>query len=85
MRRTRHALPLFLAGLTLGIANCAIAEGKPTVVRVVKAGAGYELRRDGKAYFIKGGGGDGSLEALAEAGRELGADLGGREGRQGAG
>ena len=34
----------------------------------MKAGEGFELHRDGKAYFIKGGGGDGSLKVLAEAG-----------------
>ena len=55
------------------------ASGKgPSVVRVVKAGDGYRLTRDGKPYVIKGAGGDGPLEALAAAGgnslRTWGAD-----------
>lgn len=46
----------------------ADSSGKPAVVRVVAEGEGFRLERDGKPYFIKGGGGDGPLKALAEAG-----------------
>ena len=38
------------------------------VVRVEKAADGFTLTRDGKPYFIKGGGGDGPMKALADAG-----------------
>ncbi len=34
------------------------------VVKVVKIGSGYQLLRDGKPYFIKGAGGDGSKAML---------------------
>jgi hypothetical protein len=52
--------------------------GKPSVVKVVKTAGGWQLLRDGKPYFIKGAGGDGSRKALAAAGgnsvRTWGAD-----------
>lgn len=51
---------------------------KPVPVRVERSGSGYTLLRGGKPYVIKGGGGDGSLKLLAEAGgnstRTWGAD-----------
>src|SRR5689334_15457135 len=41
----------------------------PVRVQVVKADAGgWQLLRDGKPYFIKGGGGGGSKECLARLG-----------------
>ena len=69
-----RAWPLvLLTGLVV-----AEAKGAATVVRVVAAEGGFQLNRDGRPYFIKGGGGNGSLEALAEAGgnslRTWGAD-----------
>jgi hypothetical protein len=61
-------------------ANSAEKE-TPSVVQLVKTSAGYQLLRDGKPYFIKGAGGDGSLAELAEAGgnslRTWGADKAG--------
>ena len=56
---------LYVFGLIAGgVAVASIAgegEGhKPSLVRLVKAEGGYQLLRDGKPYFIKGAGGDGS-------------------------
>ncbi len=75
MRRSRTPRPLPLrAILAVAFAFAALGRagaepgGKPAVVRVVKVGDGFELQRDGKPFFIKGGGGDGSFKVLAEAG-----------------
>lgn len=50
----------------------------PVTVRVVKTASGYQLQRDGKPYFIKGVGGDGSKTLLRACGgnsfRTWGAD-----------
>ena len=46
----------------------AIGQRKPTVVRVQKDEAGYQLLRDGRPYTIKGGGGRVYLESLKDAG-----------------
>lgn len=40
----------------------------PVDVKLVRSGAGWQLLRGGKPYFVKGAGGDGSLQALAAAG-----------------
>jgi hypothetical protein len=65
-----------LTGTTPALA--APAKEKPAVVRVVKAGGGWQLLRNAKPYFIKGAGGDGSRALLARAGgnsiRTWGAD-----------
>ena len=45
-----------------------IAEGKPSIVKLVKNDAGYQLLKNGQPYFIKGGGGEGSLSLLAASG-----------------
>jgi hypothetical protein len=54
------------------------AEQKPIPVRLEHTNQGYQLLRDGKPYFIRGAGGDGSLAMLAKAGgnslRTWGAD-----------
>src|SRR5437867_2576833 len=59
-------------------AAMAAVPSQPSLVQVVRADGGYRLLRDGTPYFIKGAGGDGSLEALAAAGgnsvRTWGAD-----------
>jgi hypothetical protein len=41
---------------------------KPSVVRIIKTDAGFELQRDGEPYLIKGAGGDGPRKLLAAAG-----------------
>jgi hypothetical protein len=41
---------------------------KPSVVRLVKTDEGFQLLRNGKPYFIKGAGGDGSRQVLVKAG-----------------
>lgn len=54
------------------------AEQRQVVVRLKRTANGYHLLRDGKPYFIRGAGGDGSLELLARCGgnsiRTWGAD-----------
>lgn len=60
------------------IAMASAAERGAIPVRLEKTDEGYRLLRDGKPYFIKGVGGDGSLELLAKCGgnsvRTWGAD-----------
>src|SRR5260370_912535 len=58
----------FLCPLVLIALTVPAVRGKPSVVRVVKGENGYRLLRDGKPYFIKGVGGDGSRKTLAAAG-----------------
>ncbi len=52
--------------------------GTPSVVRLEKTDQGFQLLRNGKPYFIKGAGGDGSRKLLVTAGgnsvRTWGAD-----------
>ena len=59
-------IAVYAAGITLGIAPRAM--GKATETRLVKQGASFQLLRDGKPYFIKGVGGDGSKVLLKELG-----------------
>lgn len=51
---------------------------KPSVVKVVKAGGGFQLLRNGRPYVVKGAGGDGSKTLLRSCGgnsfRTWGAD-----------
>lgn len=54
------------AGMSLVLAPRAI--GKATETRLVKQGQNFQLLRDGKPYFIKGVGGDGSKVLLKEFG-----------------
>ena len=66
--RRIQSLSRGMLGLLL-IAHGTLAHaGGPSVVRVVGAGGGWSLSRDGSPYFIKGAGGGGSPKALAEAG-----------------
>lgn len=69
---------LLLAALA-GSCPVAAAEGEHAVpVRVRKTDAGWQLLRDGKPFFIKGVGGNGSMQLLAACGgnsvRTWGAD-----------
>ena len=50
------------------VVGTAVGETAPVPVRVERASNGWQLLRDGKPYFIKGGGGDGSKEVLARLG-----------------
>ena len=56
----------------------AAAGTQPIAVKLAKTNTGFQLLRQGKPYFIKGAGGDGSKEALHAAGgnswRTWGAD-----------
>jgi hypothetical protein len=58
--------------------RCGGAESSAVPVRLERASQGYQLLRDGKPYFIRGAGGDGSLALLARSGgnsvRTWGAD-----------
>jgi len=45
-----------------------VAVAEPIPVRLQRQGEGFQLLRDGKPYFIKGGGGSGSPELLAKCG-----------------
>jgi hypothetical protein len=70
------SLTLF-AGL-LFVLPCLADDPKPHTVHIEKTSTGYQLIRNGKPYFIKGAGGDGSRELLAKLGgnsiRTWGAD-----------
>jgi len=51
------------------IAVAVRAEAQPVRVEVTKSDAGaWQLLRDGKPYFVRGGGGNGSKEVLAKLG-----------------
>ncbi len=57
---------------------CGPAVAAPVKVELQRAGDGWELRRDGKPFFVKGAGGTNRLDLLAAAGansvRTWGAD-----------
>ena len=56
----------------------AAQAGKPSIVKLVKTDAGYQLTRGGQPFFIQGAGGSGPTDLLAKAGgnsiRTWGAD-----------
>lgn len=81
VRRTIRGSSYLLAIVTListTVGWSGAAEQKPIAVRLKRTSQGYQLLRDGKPYFIRGAGGDGSLVLLAKAGgnsiRTWGAD-----------
>ena len=57
-----------LVATFLGAGPAAGADHGPTAVKIARADGGDRLLRGGTPYFIKGAGGDGSMEALAGAG-----------------
>ncbi len=65
MRHCVTSRTLLLAGF-FGLWNSAMADAIPVELRQTESG--WELLRGGEPYFIKGAGGEHSLEALAEAG-----------------
>src|ERR1039457_7463494 len=75
---------LVLTGLLIATAlsgplqNTTLADDTPVRVEVVKTAGGWQLLRGGKPYFIKGVGGDGPKQWLAQYGgntfRTWGAD-----------
>jgi len=75
LRTTAHALVLSSACLVLWPASAA-AKAVPVELRQTEHG--WQLLRGGEPYFIRGAGGDGSIEQLAAAGansvRTWGAD-----------
>ena len=73
------AAAVFLAILApIALHAAAPSAAKPSVVKVVKTTNGFQLLRNGKAYFVKGAGGDGSQALLRDCGgnslRTWGAD-----------
>lgn len=48
--------------------SAAFSLAAPGRTELVKSGAGWQLVRDGKPYFIKGGGGGGPKDVLAQSG-----------------
>lgn len=65
MRTTSHALVLSTACLAMS-PSVAAADAIPVELRQTEGG--WQLLRGGEPYFIRGAGGDGSLEQLAAAG-----------------
>ena len=65
MRVSLNALALLLAG-PLFLGETVMADAIP--VRLEKTEQGWQLLRDGEPYFIRGAGGDASLELLAASG-----------------
>ena len=62
---------LVLASLGVGVASLPLLAQAPTgpvAVKIVKKGNGFQFRRGGQPYFIKGAGGDGSKTELKAAG-----------------
>ncbi len=72
---------LAIGAMTLGaMSSCSPvpAQAAPSVVKLVKTGAGFQLMRNGQPYLIKGAGGDGDKTMLRAIGansfRTWGAD-----------
>ncbi len=80
--KPRSALDIFAYGLMSSVALtallCSVAAASPIPVELRQTDGGWQLLRGGEPYFIRGAGGDGSLERLAAAGansiRTWGAD-----------
>lgn len=80
MRLTIHLCCVCIAVVFVTTAPLAAsgADREPVPVRLERTANGHQLLRDGKPYFIRGAGGDGSLALLAKSGgnslRTWGAD-----------
>jgi hypothetical protein len=62
---TARAATVLLAG---SLAWPTVASGQPIPVELRQTEAGWQLLRGGEPYFIRGAGGEASLQALAAAG-----------------
>ncbi|CAM2798555.1 glycoside hydrolase family 2 TIM barrel-domain containing protein [Rariglobus hedericola] len=58
----------FVLIAALAAAFCPFIQAGPGRTELVKAGSGWQLVRDGKPFFIKGGGGGGPKDVLAQSG-----------------
>ena len=65
LRVLRHSFITLIAAVLL-VPPAAEADAVPVELRQTEEG--WQLLRDGEPYFIRGAGGDGSLEQLAAAG-----------------
>lgn len=70
MRLTIHLCCVCIAAVPVMAQPLAAsgADREPVPVRLERTANGYHLLRDGKPYFIRGAGGDGSLALLAKSG-----------------
>ena len=68
MNQTTSLLALTILSVVMTLAAQSAAAPVPVRVERAASGGGWQLVRDGKPYFIKGGGGDGSKEVLARLG-----------------
>ncbi|MET0263785.1 MAG: glycoside hydrolase family 2 TIM barrel-domain containing protein [Rariglobus sp.] len=59
---------LLVVAVTASVLSFSSALAAPVKTLLVKSGSGWQLTRDGKPYFIKGGGGGGPKDVLAESG-----------------
>jgi len=64
----RSSLPVSLLGAALLVGVPALTYAAAIPTKVIKSGGSFQLQRDGKPYFIKGGGGGGSKEILVQCG-----------------
>ena len=64
--RPRGVRALFLTALVAVFAG--FSQAAPGETKLVKSGSDWQLMRDGRPYFIKGGGGGGPKDVLAQSG-----------------
>jgi hypothetical protein len=78
MQSSRRPSRVFAAALLSTIACVSGAIAAPVKVELVQKDGKWQLMREGKPFFVRGGGGDGSLKVLTAAGgnskRTWGAD-----------
>jgi len=66
--RLLHKTQTILAGTAISLALPVFAHAAAIPAKVVHSGSNFELLRDNKPYFIKGGGGGGPKDFLAQCG-----------------
>jgi len=57
-----------LGWMLIGALMSSLAQAAPGETKLVKQGSGWQLMREGRPYFIKGGGGGGPKDVLAQSG-----------------